>query len=417
MHVLFIHQAFPAQFGRLALELTRARGWRCSFLIEALSTCPTPTPAMLESLELHPIPIDESSRDHTPTPWPQIYGKFLGLCRGVYQAVVDRPDLRPDLVVAHGGRGAPTVFLPDVLECPIINYCEYYFAHSHADISYRVDLPGGAEDVAPFFPRCINAPVLTALTQADAGYSATEWQKSTFPQKFWPKIDVHFDGIDTELYKPGRARRPLEIGGRTITEATRVVTFVSRGLESVRGFDVFLRVAERIARVRDDVLFVVAGSEEIYYGWDALRSGGKSFASWAWARTKLDSNRVVSLGQVSPDVLADLLSITDLHIYLTVPFVLSWSLVNAMSSGAVIVASDVAPVREVIEPGVHGLVEPFFDDERLAVTALGVLEDPRAFRALGDAARRRVLDQFSLEVCVPRLGDYFQRVASMPVRR
>lgn len=412
MHLLFIHQAFPAQFGRLALELVRQRGWKCSFFVEALSACPTPSQEMLDALDINPIPIDPADRDHSPTPWPQIYGKFLGLCRGVYEAVRSKPELRPDLVIAHGGRGAPTVFLPDIVDCPIVNYCEYYFAPAHADISFRVDLPAGAEDVAPFFPRCINAPVLVALTQADAGYSATRWQKQSFPERFWPKIEVLFDGVDTEFYRPGRAQRPLTVGGRTIGHDTRVVTFVSRGLESVRGYDIFLRVAERISRERDDVLFVVAGSEDVYYGWDALRSGGKTFAQWAASRTSIDPARFIALGQVTPDVLADILSITDVHIYLTVPFVLSWSLINAMSSAAVVLGSDVGPVREVIEPGVDGLIESLFDVEALAHAALRVLAHPAEFRSLGETARRRVEEAYSLETCVPPIGDFFERVAS-----
>ena len=113
------------------------------------------------------------------------------------------PDLQPDLVVAHGGRGAPTLVPRELLDCPIINYCEYYFATSHRDISYRIDLPPA--EPAPFFPRCINAPTLATLVDCDAGYSATHWQKQSFPARFHSKIEVHFDGIDTELYHPGAA--------------------------------------------------------------------------------------------------------------------------------------------------------------------------------------------------------------------
>ncbi len=414
MHVLFIHQAFPAQFGRLALELNRAHGWRCTFLVESLSTCPTPSAEMLERLEIYPIRVPSEDRDHAPTPWPQIYGKFLGLCHAVADSVRALPELRPDLVVAHGGRGAPSVFLPDLLDCPIVNYCEYYFAKSHSDISYRVDLPPASE-VAPFFPRCINAPVLAALNNADAGYSATEWQRSTFPERYRSRIEVHFDGIDTDFYRP----RPLprRIGDRTIPEGTRIVTFVARGLESVRGFDLFVRVAARIARERPDVLFVVAGSEQVYYGWDALHTGGQSFRTWVLERVEPDPSRFLFLGHIEPERLSELLAISDLHLYLTVPFVLSWSLLNAMSCGCTVLASDVPPVREVIEPGVHGLIEPLFDVDRLADTALRVLDDPAAFRFLGQAARVRVEEKYSLEVCIPALKDYFERVASAGKRR
>jgi glycosyltransferase involved in cell wall biosynthesis len=409
MNILFIHQAFPAQFGRLALELVKRHGWTCTFLIEDLSSCPTPSREMLERLEIHRIALPAEAKDDKPTPWPQIHGKFLGMCRSVYEAARARPQLKPDLVVGHGGRGAPTVFLPELFDCPIINYCEYYFAEAHSDISYRVDLPPAKDssDVAPFFPRCINAPVLVALANAHGGYSATEWQKRTFPERFWPKIEVHFDGIDTQLYRPRPV--PRTIAGRSIPEGTRVVTFVARGLESVRGFDVFVKVAARVARARPDVLFVVAGSDKVYYGWDSLHTGKATFRDWVLARVPHDPSRFLFLGHIEPDRLADLLCLSDLHLYLTVPFVLSWSLINAMACGCVVLASDVPPVREVIEPGVSGLVEPLFDVDRLTETALRVLDDPAAHRPLGEAARQRVEEKYSLEVCVPRLTDYFER--------
>lgn len=414
MHILFIHQAFPAQFGRLALELATRHGWRCSFLIEDLSTCPTPSKEMLDRLEIHRIALPAGEKDRSPTPWPQIYGKFLTLSKHVFDSIRARPELRPDLVVAHGGRGAPTVFLPDAVDCPIINYCEYYFAQGHSDISYRVDLPPASE-VAPFFPKCINAPVLAGLVNGDAGYSATEWQRNTFPERFRERIEVHFDGIDVQLYRPHAA--PRTFGGRTIPEGTKVVTFVARGLESVRGFDIFVRVASRIARERPDVLFVIAGSEHIYYGWDALHCDGVPFRRWAMERIPHDPERFLFLGHIEPEHLSDLLAISDLHLYLTVPFVLSWSLINAMSCGCVVLGSDVPPVREVIEPGVTGLIAPLFDADLLAEAALRVLADPAEYAPLGQAARALIEEKYSLEVCVPKLKDYFERVQAAGVRR
>ena len=179
VNVLFIHDAFPAQFGRLGLELTRRHGWQCRFLVQSLSSCPTPTPEMLQALELHLVPMSAEHRTGEGIPWPQIYGQYLDQCQTIHDTIKAMPHLRPDLVVAHGGRGAPTLFLREVLDCPIINYCEYYFATSHRDISYRIDLPPA--EPAPFFPRCINAPTLATLVDCDAGYSATHWQKQSFP--------------------------------------------------------------------------------------------------------------------------------------------------------------------------------------------------------------------------------------------
>jgi glycosyltransferase involved in cell wall biosynthesis len=406
--VLFVHDAFPAQFGRLGLELTRRYGWKCTFLVQNLSSCPTPTPEMLQSLELHQMPLSAEHRSGEGIPWPQIYGHYLEQCRSVYETIRSRPQLRADLVVAHGGRGAPTLFLRDLLECPIINYCEYYFATSHRDISYRIDLPPA--EPAPFFPRCINAPTLATLVDCDAGYSATHWQKRSFPARFHPKIEVHFDGIEPELYHPGPASR--RIGTAAIPPGTRVVTFVSRGLESIRGFDLFMKVAGRIAHARPDVVFVVVGGEEIHYGWDKLHTGSSSFKQWVLGRGRPDLSRFIFLGRIMPERLADVFRNSDLHIYLTAPFVLSWSLLNAMSSGCVVLGSDVEPVREVIRPGENGLVEPLFDVERLTETALKVLDDPAEFAPLGRAARRTIEEHYSLEVCIPPLKDFFERVAA-----
>jgi glycosyltransferase involved in cell wall biosynthesis len=408
MDILFIHDAFPAQFGRLGLELTKQYGWRCTFLVQSLSSCPTPTAEMLRTLELHQMPMTAEHKTGEGIPWPQIYGQYLEQCRSVFDTIKAKPQLRPDLVVAHGGRGAPTLFLRDVLDCPIINYCEYYFGTSHRDISYRIDLPPA--EPAPFFPRCINAPTLATLVDCDAGYSATRWQKSSFPARFQPKIEVHFDGIEPELYHPGPA--PRRIGETSIPTGTRVVTFVSRGLESIRGFDLFMMVADRIARARKDVLFVVVGGEEIHYGWDKLHTGMPSFKQWVLSRGTYDLSRFLFLGRILPEQLADILRISDLHIYLTAPFVLSWSLMNAMASGCVVLGSDTPPVREVIRPGENGLVEPLFDVDRLTETALRVLDDPAEFAPLGRVARRTIEESYSIEVCIPPIRDFLERVAS-----
>ena len=210
MNILFIHDAFPAQFGRLALELTRRHGWRCSFLVQSLSSCPTPSREMLEAVELHKMPLAAEHRSSDGIPWPQIYGRWLEQCQTVHDTLRASPSLRPDLIVAHGGRGAPTLLLREVVDCPIVIYCEYYFANGHRDISYRIDLPPA--EPAPFFPRCINAPTLATLVDCDAGYSATRWQQQSFPERFRSKIEVHFDGIETDLYHPGPALGGLAKG-------------------------------------------------------------------------------------------------------------------------------------------------------------------------------------------------------------
>jgi glycosyltransferase involved in cell wall biosynthesis len=412
MHVLFIHQAFPAQFGRLALELTQRFGWKCSFLVEDLSNCPAPSQAMLQQLDIRQIPLPPAVQSNREVPWPQIYGQWLEHCHTTLESVRSRPDLRPDLVVAHGGRGPMALFLPEVLSCPIVNYCEYYFAASHRDISFRIDLPPA--EPAQFFPRSINAPVLASLVAADAGYSPTHWQRESFPERYRRKIEVHFDGIDTQTYRPREVapdRAAQLLGNRSLPSGTKIVTFVARGLESMRGFDIFMRVAQRIAQQRSDVLFVVVGSEETYYGWDKLHTGQPSFKQWVLSRGNYDLSRFVFLPHVLPENLAEILCLSDLHVYLSVPFVLSWSLLNAMACARVVLASDVSSVREFVDPGRTGLIEPLFDVDRLCDSALRVLRDPDEYRPLGQAARELIETRYSLDVAVPELRDYFESMS------
>jgi glycosyltransferase involved in cell wall biosynthesis len=407
MHVLFIHDAFPAQFGRLGLELVERYGWRCSYLVRNFTRCPEPTPEMLAKLEIRRYTLPPGPDADDAPPWPRIFGRYVDQCRAIREALRSWPEGRPDLVVANGGRGAPTLFVPEAIDAPIVTYCEYYFARSHRDLTYRLDLPPA--EPAPFFPRVINAPTLVSLASAKAGYSATRWQRDSFPERFRPKIEVHFDGIDERLYAPGP--RPASIAGRSVPDGVKVITYVARGLESVRGFDLFLAVAERIARERSDVLFVIAGDERAYYGWDSFHAGGQTFKDWSLTQSKIDPSRLVFLGHVPAETLAETLRRSDLHLYLTVPFVVSWSLFNALASGVVVLGADVGPVVEVIEPGVSGLVAPLFDVDAMAETALRVLDDPAGFAPLGRAGRRLIEERYGLDAAIPPLRDFFERAA------
>jgi glycosyltransferase involved in cell wall biosynthesis len=364
---------------------------------------------MLERLRLLAVPREK--RAASAAPWTEAFGDQLALAARVFEALRQRIDqIRPDLVVNHCGLG-PALSLGDLFSCPFVGYFEYYLACRGSDLTYRVDLP--PVEPAAFYPRCINAATLLGLVETPSGYTPTHWQRQSFPERFRSRIEVLFDGLDTELYRPGAAGDlSALLGERSLPAGTRLVTYVARGLESMRGFDLFLQVAERITRSRPDVLFVVIGGEDTYYGWDSHFTGGRSFKEWALQRGGCDLSRFVFLGQVEPEQLAVLLARSDLHLYLTVPFVLSWSLFNALACGCVVLASDVEPVREVVEPGVQGLLEPLFDVDRLTAAALRVLDDPAGHRPLGQAGRALMETRYSLEVAIPALKTYFERRAA-----
>ena len=171
----------------------------------------------------------------------------------------------------------------------------------------------------------------------------------------------------------------------------------------MRGFDVFMRMAKRLCERRRDVVFLVAGQDRVCYGGDEEFTGGKTFKQWVLAQDDYDLSRFVFLGLVPPRTLAELFNITDLHVYLTVPFVLSWSLLNALACGATVLASDTEPVREVVEHGRNGLLVDFFDVDAMVETADRVLDCPQDYRPLGAAGAELMRERYGLDVCLPQM--------------
>jgi glycosyltransferase involved in cell wall biosynthesis len=174
-------------------------------------------------------------------------------------------------------------------------------------------------------------------------------------------------------------------------------------MESMRGFDIFMKAAKRLCDRRHDVVFLIAGQDRVCYGGDDKFTGGKTFKEWVLSQDNYDLSRFVFLDLVPPATLARLFALTDVHIYLTVPFVLSWSMVDALACGATVVASDTAPVREMIEHGQNGLLVDFFDIEGFAATISKILDDPEAYRPLGENAVVRIRADYSLDVCLPKM--------------
>ena len=324
---------------------------------------------------------------------------------GVYEACKTAPDLKPDLVVGHSGFGT-TIFLHELYDCPIVNHVEYFYRPHGSDLDFRHDRPPLPMNVLR--SRTRNAMILLDLQACAAAYTPTRWQRSLLPDVWRPRVDVIHDGIDTATWRRRPATR--RIGEEAIDAGTRIVTYVSRGLEAMRGFDIFVRVANRIAAEMPNVLFVVAGSDRVHYGDDLRRIRETTFREHVLATERPDLSRFRFVGTLPPAQLADLFSISDLHVYLTVPFVLSWSLLNALACECTVLASDTEPVREVIRHEETGLLADFFDVEALARQAMHVLRDPGAYRALGTAGRAEVEARYSVETTFPKLWSLFTRV-------
>ena len=403
MHILYVHKNFPAQFGHIAGHLMEHEGFRCTFV----SRRKPPPPGPLGYIQYR-LRGGATRKTHVCS---RTVENFTWHSHGVYEALKARPDVKPDLVVGHSGFGS-TLFLGDLYDCPIVNFCEWFYSTGRVGSEFRSELPSHASD--PLRSRMRNAVLLADLENCTAGYSPTHWQRSRLPAVYRHKVETIFDGIDTGFWRPrkippGAAKR---IGEREFPAGTRIVTYVSRGFESLRGFDVFMRVAEEICRRRRDVVFVCVGSDRASYGDDSRRTKGRSLREYVLARGDFDRDRFIFTGRVSRQRLAQLLCMGDLHIYLTTPFVLSWSLMNALACGCTVLASDTEPVREMIRYGHNGLLAPFYDIEGFVELALAVLEDPSAFGSLGQAGVEMIRRQYSLEAVIPKMLDLYQRAVS-----
>jgi glycosyltransferase involved in cell wall biosynthesis len=399
MHILFVHQNYPAQFGHVARILAGRPGTRCSFVSEL-------PPGSHHGVELIQYRIQGGATARTH-PFSRTFENQIWHSHALYDALRARPDIQPDLIVGHSGFTS-TLFLRELYpSCPMINYFEYYYHTTNSDMDFRPDFP--VDDASRLRARARNACLLLDLENCDAGYSPTHWQRSRLPARYQDKVRVIFDGIDTTLWKP-EPDVPRHIAGIPLPTNIPVVSYATRGMESMRGFDIFMKTAKRIAALRPDVRFLIAGEDRVCYGGDAAFTGGKSFKQWVLDQDEYDLSRFHFLGILPPTELARLFHRTNLHIYLTVPFVLSWSLLNALACGATVLASATPPVQEIIQHGDHGLLAPFFDLDALASQALEVLANPAAFRHLGASGARLIRDQYSLDVCIPRMLQLYEEV-------
>ncbi len=416
MHVLYVHQNFPAQFGHIARYLAAQPGWQCSFV----SQTPTGVTAGINKIQYKTtggatIQNHFCSRTFENTVWH---------CDAVYRALEAQPELKPDLIVGHSGFGS-TLFLRELYPTvPILNFFEYFYrAHdSDSDMDFRRDLGWSVGEMKYLRSRCRNAMILLDLDNCQMAYTPTQFQRSRFPDEYKPKLRCIFDGVDRTIYhgyeetlRPAPSERSdRKIAGVTVPPSTRIVTYVSRGFESMRGFDIFMRAAKIIAERYPDVVFFVVGSDKMSYGGDEEHiKPYKSFREWTLAQQSYDLSKFVFIPGMDAAQLGRLLAATDLHIYLTVPFVLSWSMMDALSCGATVLASATSPVKEMIRHGENGLLADFFSPEDFADQAIDALKDLASARALGRAAERIIVERYSLDAVMPEMIKLYEEAAQM----
>ncbi|AYR23392.1 glycosyltransferase family 4 protein [Herbaspirillum rubrisubalbicans] len=394
MNVLFVHQNFPGQFRHLAKHLASSSEHR----VIALTMSET---AAIDGVTCVKHQIHAPATQ--PHPHLQEFNTQVYRGQSTAQAALRlrKKGFIPDLIWAHPGWGE-ALFLKDVFpEAKMVCYQEFFYRADGSDVNFDPEYPCMGME-AQWHLRVRNSVHLHALEAADASYSPTYWQRNQYPSLYREKIAVLHDGIDTDLIKPDDGAWLELEQGRKLTAQDEVITFVNRNLEPYRGFHMFMRALPELLWRRPNAHVVIVGGDGVSYG--AKLPSGTSYREKFLAELggEIDRSRVSFLGQIPYGHYISLLQISACHVYLTYPFVLSWSLLESMSAGVPLLASATAPVKEVVEDGVNGLLVDFFSPQELVEKACTLLSNRELGRALGIQARQSVRERYDLQrVCLP----------------
>jgi glycosyltransferase involved in cell wall biosynthesis len=405
VNVLFVHQNFPGQFRHLAPALV-ARGDR----VAALHMNDAPAIAGVTLARSGPT-ARAAAVGHR---W--IRDLETKVIRGEASLAAARTlaasGFTPDVIVAHPGWGE-SLFLKQLWPAAKLGlYCEYYYRAEGGDVGFDPEFPV----VDPIESGCglqlRNANMLLHSAMADGAIAPTRWQADSFPAPFRERIAVIHEGIDTDLLRPGRAAA-LRIGdGPPLGPDAEVITFVARNLEPYRGYHVVMRALPELLRRRPKARVLLVGGDGVSYGAPPPDGGSWMSRFLAEVAGDIDRSRVHFLGRLPYAAYRALLQRSTVHLYLTYPFVLSWSLLEAMATGCAIVASDTAPVREAITDGETGRLVPFFDRQALVEAVCALLDSPADRARLGTAARAAVVARYDLRrICLPRQMDWIDALA------
>lgn len=407
MNILFIHQNMPAQFKHLAPHLA-AQGHRVVFLTQTVRR-------QLPGVQsvTYPAPATPKTYGH---PYVRRLEDAVRNGQQVVRAVQNLASagFHPDLIIAHSGWGEP-MFLKEVWPAtPLIVFAEYFYQSRGADIGFDPEEPYSLDMICR--TRIKNAGILACLDACDRAVSPTQWQLQSHPPEYRAKIAQIFDGIDLDEVRPRPVAGMRLPDGHLVRRGDPVVTFVSRNLEPYRGLRPMLRAVPAMLAGNPDLRIIFVGGDQVSYG----RKAPEGASSWREHLVKeygLAPDRIHFIGRLDYADYLDLLSLSRVHVYLTYPFVLSWSCFEAMAMGPVVVASDTPPVREVIKQGYNGLLVDFFDHEALAAQVLDALENWDRLAPLRRNARATIERHYGLDQSLRAWDRLIQEVANKRANR
>ena len=392
MRICFIHQNMPAQYRHLIAALLR-RGDHVLAIGEhrAMQRWALQHPSLGRLAYRLPTAAAQAAVPSHLRVVDQQIARADTVLKALRQ--LDERHLRPDVVVAHPGWGEAMFLRGALPHTPYLNYCEFYYRAEGADVGFDPEYP--VDDKHWQRLQLRNMPHLLALHDMDVGWCPTAWQKSQFPAEYQTKLQVMHEGVDTDVVHPDAGAEVVTAGQR-LRQGDPVVTYVARNLEPYRGFHSFMRCLPLLQRLAPQARVVVVGGDEVSYG--IRLPAGESYRQKLMLELgdRVDWTRVVFTGRLPYAQYLQVLQVSAVHAYLSYPFVMSWSLLEAMASGCCIVGSATPPVQEVVEHGVNGWLVDFFDAEALARQIADALARPAEMGALRQAARQTVVDRYDL---------------------
>jgi glycosyltransferase involved in cell wall biosynthesis len=377
MNLLIIHQNFPGQFRHVALTAHS----RPDVTVVAIGRDTAPGVQGIKLFRYQPI----RKQSHYTHSYLHQYENAVVDGQQVFLLLkgLKQKGYRPDVILAHPGWGE-TLFVKDVYpDAPLINFCEYYYHSTGADMGFDPEFPCAPDASSRIRP--LNSMHLLNLEQCDIGIAPTSWQRSLFPSAYHSKIQVIHEGISIEATEPAPITSVKLPSGQVLETGQPIVTYVARNLEPYRGFHSFMRSIPYIQAVCPDAQIVIVGGDGVSYG--RLPIGFDSWRAKLLAELEIDLSRVYFTGKLPYETYRAVLQVSEVHVYLTYPFVMSWSLLEAMASECVVIGSDTAPVREVIVDGVNGLLVDFFDAEAIAGKVCKVLRFSGDFCSIRKSAK------------------------------
>lgn len=397
MNILFLHRSFPAQFKNIAFEL--AKEHNVIFITNSEN---------FEIAGIKKVLYKPEFKNLTNfLPYLQTYELAVAHGKAAAETAIKlkQEGFVPDIIYGHSGWG-PTLFMKDIFpDTPLICYFEWFQNPEGADTGFGGTVINEHQRAGL---KCANTPVLLDLYSCDGGISPTNWQKSQFPNEFQSKIQVIHDGVDVDFYKPdNQAKFFVKDKNLTFSVCDEVITYATRGMEPYRGFPQFMEAVEKLQKKRPNAHFVIAGEDKVFYR-GKLEKG--TYKELMLNKLDIDLSRIHFVGGLSYVDYAKLLQISSVHVYLTVPYVLSWSVLDAMASKCCIVSSNTPPVTEVIKDNYNGLLAEFYDIEGIVKKIEYALDNQDEMQKIRQNARKTIIDNYSLKNCLSKQINYLNKM-------